>query len=79
MGLLLLAAAPDLGRGVSPPGCYPDLGQGVAPLGHASAWSVAAGELLPRGSSQPAEHEQLYANKMDKLLEKYNLQKSNQK
>ena len=39
VGLLLSAAAPDLGRG-------------VAPLSHASAWSVAAGALL-RGPSQP--------------------------
>ena len=33
MGFLLLATAPDLGRG-------------VAPLGHASAQSIAAGALL---------------------------------
>ena len=33
VGLLLLAAAPDLG-------------QGVAPLGHSSAWSITASVLL---------------------------------
>ena len=34
MGYLLPAAAPDLGRGVTPPVAAPDLGRWVSPLGH---------------------------------------------
>ena len=40
MGLLLSAAAPDLGHGVAPLGYHPDLGRGVAPLGLAFARSI---------------------------------------
>ena len=48
---LLMAAPPDLERGVAPlcppvPVQPPLLGCGVAPLGHASAWSIANSCLI---------------------------------
>ena len=46
VGLLLPAATPDLGCGVTPLSTAPDLGRGVAPLGHRPS-GMGSSRLLP--------------------------------
>ena len=50
MGLLLPAAAPDLGRGVTPLVATPDLGHGVTPLVAAPDLGRGVAPLGPRPS-----------------------------
>ena len=47
VGLVLTAAAPGLGRWVSPLGRPPDLGRGVAPLGRSCTVAIWHSQPLP--------------------------------